>query len=149
MTKKKEETQVDEKSHDYLEMTEKEKQEHANEYHHQVDISTVWDSFSGEMVMDDGRKKYDAYIFSFSLGDFDDWDHISKIDYLTDLRHFVQLKIDEVHDSVTDFESAVLVDMMGAPEKSNGQRYLSTGEKEKIQKAQVDMLGGITKKNVH
>jgi len=142
MTKKKESVQ---KLHDDFEMTEKEEQEYIAECHHEVTITTTWDVGCGEMVMDEERKKYDADIYSLSLGDFDKWDHISKIDYLQDLQHFVQLKIDEVHSGIPDFQSAVLVDMMGAPEKSNGQRYLSTSEKEEIVKKQEERFKGFLK----
>lgn len=75
----------------------------------EVNILTKWDLDYGNITY-----KKDDETFNIKVsGGFDNWDHISKLDYLADLSTWIQFKVDEIHNKLSPKETSVLVNLMG------------------------------------
>jgi hypothetical protein len=75
----------------------------------EVNILTKWDMDCGNITY-----KKDDETFNIKIsGGFNNWDAISKLDYLSDLSTWIQFKVDEIHNNLSPKETNVLVNLMG------------------------------------
>ena len=81
-----------------------------------VDIKTIWDDEFGEI---DTKKSGD---FNIKMtGNFDNWDSLSKLDYLSDLENWIQSLVNKIHKQSGPKESFIHSYIMGTPKSSEQQ----------------------------
>ena len=81
-----------------------------------VDIKTIWNDEFGEL---DTKKSGD---FNIKMtGNFDNWDSLSKLDYLSDLENWIQSLVNKIHKQSSLKESFIHSYIMGTPKSSEQQ----------------------------